>query len=154
MKDWGGLMLTPHWDLGLGSIRGCGLSAQLTETCVTLLITKFLYCPKSWDWDTASQAGKSLSSVLGTLLLLAHALSHSNLRCLECGNPWSAPVTFLSQSNRGAGSAAGICGLLLSLGPALWCTFTKQWAPSSLPSPSSFLTQPYTVYPAPQNLRA
>lgn len=49
VKDWGDLMLTPHWDLGLGGKGGCGLFAQLTETCVTLLITKFLYCPKSWD---------------------------------------------------------------------------------------------------------
>lgn len=66
-------MLTLHLDLG--GTRGCGLFASLTEICVTLLITHFLYCPKSWDWDTASQADKSLPSVFGYLVTLSSCLA-------------------------------------------------------------------------------
>lgn len=66
-------MLTPHWNLG--GTEGCGLFAQLTETCVTLLTIEFLYYPKSWDWDTASQVGTSLPSDLGYLVSFSSCLA-------------------------------------------------------------------------------
>lgn len=87
-------MLTPHWNLG--GTRGCGLFAQLTETCVTLLTTEFLYypmlaraCPLSW----------------GTLLVLAHALPYSVLPVLR---RWESLVSSCDSLVSNRGSAAGI----------------------------------------------